>query len=138
MSSRVSRGSSKISPIKKCREDGNCDKDNIINDVEERELCDFFENYEKKTLNESEEPTEKIAPLSKEETESSVKTELTAAEKARSERNRQKALLLRQARLSNQQIHGNVKKNASCSRYICLVRIVFVGFEIVNEDGCKL
>lgn len=44
------------------------------------------------------------------------KNELTAAEKARCERNRQKALLLRQSRLSNQQLHGDVKKTVGCSR----------------------
>ena len=46
----------------------------------------------------------------------SAKAELTAAEKARIERNRQKALLLRQARLSNQQLHGDLKRNVNCNR----------------------
>ena len=45
------------------------------------------------------------------------KESLTAAEKARIERNRQKALLLRQARLSNQQLHGDLKKNVNMNRY---------------------
>ena len=45
-----------------------------------------------------------------------TEVELTAAEKARCERNRQKALLLRQSRLSNQQLQGDFKKTIGCSR----------------------
>ncbi|XP_076824988.1 DNA repair protein complementing XP-A cells-like [Clavelina lepadiformis] len=43
---------------------------------------------------------------------------LTPAEKARIERNRQKALLLRQARLSCQQLQGSNTKTSGCSRII--------------------
>ena len=48
-----------------------------------------------------------------------AKAELTAAEKARCERNRQKALLLRQSRLSDQQLSNST---ARCNRYafICM------------------
>lgn len=52
------------------------------------------------------------------------KVELTAAQKARIERNRQKALLLRQSRLSQQQLIDSKSKSA-CSRYINSVNSVF-------------
>ena len=50
------------------------------------------------------------------QSEKEAKSDLTAVEKARIERNRQKALLLRQARLSNQQLHEDPKRAVNCNR----------------------
>nr|CAB3267790.1 DNA repair protein complementing XP-A cells homolog [Phallusia mammillata] len=55
--------------------------------------------------------------VTNDETVTKPKKELTATQKARIERNRQKALLLRQSRLSQQQLLGT-KTTTGCSRVI--------------------